>query len=365
VATFQAGFPAFAPAVIPSNGIIPNADINQTYFTINPHFREPYVISWNFAVQRSLPGNLVLDVAYVGNHGVDQPAVYNLNASTTLGADVAGQPLFQKFGKKNAVELRYVGYSSMYNGLQVKLDKRFSGGFALTTAYTYSKAMGFQSEDAGLDFYINPKRNWRRVDFDRTHYFVQSYIYELPFGKGKRFMSSGPGMWVLGGWQVNGILSIATGTPIDFAGSSAVLKAPGNNNTLNYFGPGGIQVTKGNGRNATWFTPTKCNFDPTKGALVTTQCFAQPGAENGGLPEFGNLGKFPISGPGFWNLDGSLFRNFQLTERFKLQLRGEAFSVINTPQWNNPTTDFNSASFGMITGSGGTRSIQLGAKLQF
>ncbi|MDQ2945372.1 MAG: TonB-dependent receptor, partial [Acidobacteriota bacterium] len=365
VATFQAGFPAFAPAVIPSNGIIPNADINQAYITVNPHFREPYVISWNLAVQRSLPGNLVLDVAYVGNHGVDQPANYNLNASTTLGADVAGQPLFQKFGKKNGVDLRYVGYSSMYNGLQAKLDKRFSGGFALTTAYTYSKAMGFQSEDSGLDFYINPKRNWRRLNFDRTHYFVQSYIYELPFGKGKRFLNSGPAMLVLGGWQLNGILSVATGSPLDFAGSSAVLKAPGNNNTLNYFGPGGIQVTKGNGRNASWFTPTKCNFDATKGALVTTQCFAQPGAENGGLPEFGNLGRNVISGPGFWNVDASVFRNFQISERFKLQLRGEGFSILNTPQWNNPTTDINSSSFGFITGSGGTRSVQLGAKLQF
>ena len=225
--------------------------------------------------------------------------------------------------------------------------------------------MGFQSEDAGLEFYINPKRNWRRVDFDRTHYFVQSYIYELPFGKGKRFLNSGPAMWALGGWQVNGILSIATGTPMTFGGSSAVLKAPGNSNTLNYFGPGGIQVTKGNGRNATWFTPTKCNFDPTKGALLTTQCFAQPGAENGGLPEFGNLGRNVISGPGFWNVDASLFRNFRLSERFKLQLRGEGFSILNTPQWNNPNTDINSSSFGFITGSGGTRSIQLGAKLQF
>jgi hypothetical protein len=365
-ATFQNGFPAFTTVQIPSNGIITNADINQTYFFINPHFKEPYVESWNIAIQRALPWNLSLDIAYVGNHGVDQPAVYNLNASTTLGADIQGQPLYQKFGKKASVEDRYIGLSSMYNGLQVKLDKRYSNGFSLTTAYTYSKAMGFQSEDSGLDFYINPKRNWRRVNFDRTHYFVQSYVYELPFGKGKRFAANGgPASWVLGGWQVNGLLSIATGSPIDFGGSSAVLKAPGNNNTLNWFGPGPIQVTKGNGRDATWFTPTICNFNSTKGALVTTQCFAQPGAENGGLPEFGNLGKNVMSGPGFWNLDASVFRNFQIGERFKLQFRAEGFSVLNTPQWNNPNTDITSSNFGKITGAGGARSIQLGAKLMF
>ena len=363
-ALFQLGFPAFAPASVPSNGIIP-ADLNQSYYEVNPHFREPYVESWNFAIQRSLPGNLSLDVAYVGNHGVDQPAVYNLNASTTLGADVAGQPLYQKFGKKAGVDLRYVGYSSMYNGLQVKLDKRYSNGFALTTAYTYSKSMGFQSEDSGLSFYINPERNWRRLDFDRTHYFVQSYVYELPFGKGKAYLQSGVAGKILGGWQVNGILSIASGTPMNFSGNSAVLKAPNNSNTLNWFGPGGINVTKGNGRDAPWFLPTKCNFDAGKGALVTTQCFAQPGAENGGLPEFGNLGPNVLSGPGFWNLDASLFRNFQITERFRLQLRGEAFSVANTPQWNNPSTDINSSNFGYITGAGGARSMQLGAKLVF
>ena len=67
----------------------------------------------------------------------------------------------------------------------MKLDKRFSGGFAMTTAYTYSKSMGFQSEDSTLDFYINVKRNWRRLNFDRTHFFAQSYVYELPFGKGR------------------------------------------------------------------------------------------------------------------------------------------------------------------------------------
>jgi len=367
-AKFENGFPAFVPAPIPSNGVIDAGSaslLTQSFYEVNPNFREPYVESWNFAIQRSLPGNFTVDVAYVGNHGVDQPATYNLNASTTLGADVAGQPLYQAFGKKAGVDLRYVGYSSSYNALQVKFDKRYSNGFALTTSYTYGKALGYQSEDAGLTFYINPERNWRRLDFDRKHYFVQSYVYEFPFGKGKNHLTSGVGAWVLGGWQVNGILSIASGVPLNFAGNSAGLKAPGNSNTLNWFGPGPIPVTKGNGRSATWFTPTKCNFDSTKGALVTTQCFAQPGAENGGLPEFGNLSPNTLTGPGFWNLDGSLFRNFAISERFKLQFRAEGFSVLNTPQWNNPSTDINSSNFGFITGAGGARSIQLGAKLVF
>ncbi len=120
------------PAPIPENGVI-NAGtsslLTQSFYEVNPNFREPYVESWNFAIQRALPGNFTLDVAYVGNHGVDQPATYNLNASTTLGADINGQPLYVLFGKKAGVDLRYVGYSSSYNALQVKFDKRYSNCF--------------------------------------------------------------------------------------------------------------------------------------------------------------------------------------------------------------------------------------------
>src|SRR5262249_29735889 len=108
LATFQLGFPPFPAAVIPSNGIIAHPDPSQAYFFINPKFREPYVETWNFAIQRALPHNLALEVAYVGNHGVDQPANFALNASTTLGANQAGQPLFAKYGQKGNVDDRYV-----------------------------------------------------------------------------------------------------------------------------------------------------------------------------------------------------------------------------------------------------------------
>jgi hypothetical protein len=368
VTTFQNGFPPATPALIPSNGIIANPDPSQVYFQINPHFREPYVESWNFAIQRSLPFNLVLDVAYVGNHGVAQPADYNLNASTTIGADVQGQPEYLPFGRKANTELRYVGYSSMYHGLQLKLDKRFSSGFTMTTAYTFSKAMGYQSEDSFLEFFIAQRRNWQRLNFDRKHFFVQSYVYELPFGKGKQHLQSGPASWILGGWQVNGVLQIASGAPlgnnggtIAFPYSAAGLKAPGNQNTVNHFGP--IHVLYGDGFSSPWFDNTKCS------ATITTNCFAPPGPL-----QFGNLGPNVIDGPGYWNLDASLFRNFEINERWHLQFRAEAFSVVNTPQWGQPNTDYTSANFGLITGlanqlpggqGGGARQIQLGAKLTF
>ena len=344
--TFQAGFPAPTPAVVPANGILAANTpllIAQSYEVINKHFREPYVESWNFAIQRSLPGNFSLDAAYVGNHGVAQPAVFNLNASTTIGADIAGQPLYAAFGRKADTNLRFVGLGSSYNSLQIKVDRRFNKGLAITTAYTWSKAEGYQSETQGLAYYINPRRNWARTDFDRRHNFVQSYVWELPFGKNKQFLQNGVAGAVLGGWQLNGILTLSTGTPLNFVYSAAGLKAPGNSNSLNATGP--INILGGTNVGALWLDRSNLSAP----AALT----------------FGNLGRNVISGPGLFNLDGSIFRRFAIKERLNLELRAEAFAVTNTPQFNNPNTDITSANFGRITGAGGNRSTQLGVRLLF
>jgi len=347
VLTFQAGFPAPTPAVIPSNGIIPATTpllTAQTYEVVNKHFREPYVESWNFAIQRALPKNFSLEAAYVGNHGVAQPALYNLNASHTIGADIAGQPLYALYGRKADTNLRYVGYSSSYNSLQVKLDRRFSNGLAITTAYTWSKAEGYQSEDAGLAYYIDPRRNWARTDFDRRHNFVQSYVYELPFGRGKSFLQNGVGAALLGGWQVNGILTLSTGRPLNFTYSAAGLKAPGNSNSPNVFGP--VDILKNTNVGSRWFDIS--NFSAP--APLT----------------FGNMGRNVISGPGLFNLDGSVFRRFAVRERLSLEFRAEAFSLTNTPQFDQPNTDITSANFGRVTAViGGNRSTQLGVRILF
>jgi len=344
--TFQAGFPTPTPAIVPSNGIIPANTpllISQVYEVVNKHFREPYVESWNAAFQRSLPWNFSFEAAYVGNHGVAQPAVYNLNASTTIGADINGQPLYQAFGRKADTNLRYVGLGSSYNALQVKVDRRFAKGLAITTAYTWARAEGYQSEDGGLAYYINPRRNWERLDFDRRQTFVQSYVWELPFGKNKPFVQNGVAAAILGGWQVNGILTLMTGTPLNFGYDAAGLKAPGNSNSLNVTGP--IKILSGTNNGSFWFDTSNLSAP----APLT----------------FGNLGRNVISGPGFFNLDGSLFRTFAIRERLRLEFRAEAFSATNTPQFNNPDTGITSSTFGRINGAGGNRTTQLGARILF
>jgi hypothetical protein len=350
-ATFENGFPALILPTVPSNGIITNPTVASNYFVVNPNFKNPYVESWNVAIQKSLPWRFVLDVAYVGNHGVDSVVNYNLNAATVLGAGNAGRPEFGPFGRTASTNLLFAGYSSSYNALQVKFDRRFSGGFATTTAYTFSKGMGFQTgDDGGLSFYINQRRDYARNDFDRTHTFVQSIVYDLPFGKGKRLVSSGIGAAVLGGWRVSSFLTLMTGLPLYFTASSTSLQTPDNTQTPDLVAP--VQILHGIGIGNPWFSASS---------------FAAPAGKT-----FGNVGRNFLSGPGFFNLDASLSKSIQFTERCNLDLRLEAFGVTNTPQFffaaNGGVaagTTLGSSSFGQITSASGGRQLQLGAKFTF
>jgi hypothetical protein len=364
-ATFENGFPPLNFPVVPSNGIITSASSpaaaavlkQSSQFVVNQNFKNPYVESWNLAIQHSLPWRFVLDVAYVGNHSVDTVVNYNLNAATVLGLGNKGQPEFNSFNRTASTNLLFAGYSSSYHALQVKFDRRFSGGFTTTTAYTFGKGMGFQTgDDGGLAFYINQRRNYARNDFDRTHTFVQSIVYDLPFGRGKRWVSSGVGTAFLGGWRVSSFMTIMSGLPLYFTASSTALKAPGNTQTPDFVAP--VQILHGIGPNNPWFSVSS---------------FADPKAPTGStIVPFGTVGRNYLSGPNFFNLDAALSKSTRITERYNLDLRLEAFGATNTPQFFFTTGNgtaagvtLGSTSFGHITNATGGRVLQLGIKFNF
>jgi carboxypeptidase family protein len=360
-ATFENGFPPLTLPVVPTNGIITSATSaaaagvlkNSNQFVVSPNFKNPYVESWNLAIQRTLPGRFVLDLAYVGNHSVDTVVNYNLNAATVVGQSNAGQPEDIPFGRTASTNLLFAGYSSSYHALQAKLDRRFSNGFATTTSYTFGKGMGFQTgDDGGLAFYINQRRNYARNDFDRTHTFVQSIVYELPFGKGKRFASSGIGSAIVGGWRISSFLTWMSGLPLYFSAPSGGLLAPGNTQTPQLIAP--VQILHGIGIGNPWFSNTSSTFVAATGT------------------NFGNVGRNYLSGPNFFNLDAALSKSIRFTERYNLDLRLEAFGATNTPQFfftsGNGTVaglTLGSSSFGQITNATGGRQLQLGAKFNF
>ena len=354
-ATFQAGFPALINPPIPANGILHVETLgtlaNSSYVQINTNFKNPYVESYNVAIQQALPMKLTLDVAYVGNHTVDSVVAYNLNAATTAGGGNASLPQFAAYGRTAGSTLYWQGFSNMYNAMQVKLNRRFASGLTMTTSYTWGKGMGYQGgDDGGLFDYVHPRRSYARNDYDRRQTFVQSYVYDLPFGPGQKWVRSGLVGNIVGGWRVTGILTIMTGTPLTIGGGSA-LNTPGSTQTADQVAP--VQILHGINIGSPWFTPT---------AFV-------PVTQNG---VFGNTGRNYFDGPGFFDLDASLVKVIRFKERDSFEIRGEAFGVTNTPQFGGPGTGANNYNpdpskntFGVITSAGGGRTMQLGMKFNF
>jgi hypothetical protein len=361
-ATFQQGFPLPVPVSIPPSGIIPATGslLSNSEFTINLNFKNPYVESWNLAVQRSLPGHWTLDVAYVGLHGVDTGAQWNLNAPTSvIGGGTASEPLNILYGKTAGDTLYWDGFSSSYNALQTKLERRF-GDLNILTAFTWSKGMDYQnSDDGGLYWQIGAQRNYARTDWDRTLTYVQSYVYQLPVGVGKKWMNRGPAGVILGNWQVAGVLSLMTGMPFSVFASGSGLNTPGETQTANQVAP--VQILHGINSGNPWFS---------------TSSFSQPTGV-----AFGTSGRNILSGPGLFALNVSLFKNFKIGERTNIELRAETFNVTNTPEFTigtgsgNANTTTTSSTFGYVTstlgsgtgvnGTGGGRALQLGAKVSF
>ncbi len=344
--SMKTGFPAPILLPIPSSGLLTNAPLTLTYGVMPNDLVHGHVQSWNVALQRQLPMGFTFDTAYVGNHGVDNPITYQLNRGLVLGAGAAGQLLNQAFGRRTGTTT-YIGVNTHYHSLQAKLNRRFSQGLQITSSYTWSKSMDYCSDRTCTpQNQFNISRNYAKSDFDHTHVFVESFLYELPFGKGKKWMNSGFSAWAIGGWQINGVFTAQSGAPINIDYSNASLNAPFINNRPDVAG----SVT-------------------TYGKVTTIQKFFDITKFSAPAPlTFGNVGRNILIGPDLVDLDFSIFRKFAVRERFSLELRAETFNLTNTPHFNNPGGTFGSSNFGVVTSTvsaADSRTIQLGAKLSF
>ena len=368
IATFQAGFPAPVPVTIPANGIIPANTpqlISQVYTYIPKNFKNPYATSWNLVLQQALPFDMSAQLAYVANHGTNISGSQNINLPSTYGGGNNSVPEFATFGRTAATNQFFLGFSSNYQSLQAELTKRVSHGLALKSAFTWGKALGYiNGDDGGLQFFINWRRNYAPLDFDRKFNFEQSFTYELPFGRGHRLLNSGVGDAVLGGWRVSGIISVLSGLPFTVTASGGTLNTPGTTQTATLNGsfrkPGGIGASK------PWFDPTV--FSQPSG------CTGQSPCTNPGL---GNTGRNQFRGPGYLQNNFSLFKGFRIYRESILELRFDAFQLSNTPQFGQPNAGGVTASnFGTITstlgsgqgsvnGIGGGRTLQGSARFSF
>jgi Carboxypeptidase regulatory-like domain len=384
VATFQAGFPAPVPIPIPSNGIIPlstPALKNSDYFYIPLNFKNAYAESWNVVVQQGFRGNLSMQLAYVGNHGVDISSAQDINLPLTYNGGNNSKPENIAFGHTGQTRQYFMGQSSNYQSLQVSLNKRLSNGLAFTSALTWGKGMGYiantgpagSPDDGGLLFWINPRRNYAPLDFDRTVNFEQTFTYQLPFGRGHSMFNSRLGDAVLGGWQLSGILSFLTGLPFTVQTNGANINTPGTAQTGQLTGVYRTTHQVGGGNNH-WFDPTA--FSTPSGCPASTpanpvQCTAQ----NVGV---GNSGRNQFRGPGYVQNNFSIFKSFNLYRETSLQTRFDAMQLTNTPQFGQPTSNncCTAANFGQVTSTlgsgqgavnsiGGGRTLQASVKFMF
>jgi outer membrane receptor protein involved in Fe transport len=331
---------------IPSTGIV-DASIpqlrNAQLFYVQPDLKEAKLHSWNVAFQRQLPWNLVGEVAYVGNagRGIILPD-YNMNAGQTLGADTAGQPYFQLYGRTAEVR-SWLPTDTSYNSLQAKLDRRFKNGFLVTTSYTLSRATNYSNE-TDVATPADLERSKGPADFDRTHFFAASFIWESPFFKQDKSALG----WILGGWQLSGLFRAGTGTPINFT-STVPLRAPDNQQRPNVSGTPAVFGDIG---------PGQLYFD--------TAAFTAPDQNT-----WGNITRNgSIRGPGFWNIDLSLVKRMHFGGRVVAELRADAINAFNHPIFANPNGAFGSATFGQVTGTPGdqaytARLVRFGARLIF
>ena len=330
--TLRQGLPVVREPDI-SSGILTMPSNAAANFFDNNNAVRGYIQSWNAAVEKRI-GNWIGSASYVATRSVNQLAALEQNWSP-YGTGNGGRVLNRaEFDNRQAATANFGSLGTgKYDALQAKLEHRFSQGFQMNFAYTWAHSRAYTNPDsaAGTQGFAIPweyGRNYGPSDLDIRHNFQWTGIYESPFGQGKRWLSSGPGAMILGGWQLNNLLSLYTGQPFTVTGNAGSLNAQGSSQVADCIAePRRIGTTGGSGP----------FYDPSS--------FAQPTGAR-----FGTCGINTLPGPGLFNMDVGLFRRFTITERVNLQFRAEMFNVTNTPHFSNPNGDVTSGNFMLVTG---------------
>jgi hypothetical protein len=345
-------------------GIVPVPG-NVTVVTLPDDFRRGRVESWNVAFEKELMWGLTGEATYVGTRQVDQLGVREQNWSPIDGGN-NGRQLVQRFGRTASTLLIAPVGNSHYNALQTRLSKRFRDGFSFNVNYTLSKAIGLRgapNSDNQPVIRIPDMFHLNRglADFDRTHVVNVRSIAELPFGTGRRWLNQ-PGLVsaILGGWQLNNILSLRSGTPFTVTTPTTPLNTPSITQNPADQIKDDVEILGGVGRGNSY-------FDPFAFAVVSEA-------------RLGTAGFNSLRGPGRKQWDVGLFRQINVGGQRTLQVRVEAFNVTNTPHFGNPGASRSSLQlnpdgtirnlngYTEITGTSGSKSerqVRVGLRLGF
>jgi hypothetical protein len=374
--------PDLTQAEVPVPG---NVGVATTPNTIN----RGYIQSWNLTVERQLRGGWLAQAGYVASRTIRQLGTLNLNVQSPVlpagcvpgtGANKCGGNASLPFGNlaltnqdtancPNGFASTNLGCRTQgtgiitpltnnhYDSLQASLSHHFAHGYQLQFNYTWSKTIGeagVENEKSTASIQVPSFYHLNRglSDIDRPQNFEAIFIAESPFGAKKHWATSGIVAKILGGWQISGLVSAVSGLVVGepdthngMSADSASLNASGNHQRPDIVGP--IKITKHVGPGTTW-------FDTTAFAGVTN-------SPNTPTQRFGTSPFYPFHGPGVFNVDASLSRDFKLTERFNFQIRAQAVNLTNTAYFDSPDASCGSYSSATLTCSNGPGSGSFGA----
>ncbi|MBI4875964.1 MAG: TonB-dependent receptor [Acidobacteria bacterium] len=333
------------------------ANVFRPYTFANPYDRRtPYSLQYMLNVQRELVQNTLFEIGYLGSvsHKLESLRSVNEAIPADPAVDRRSVPERSPFPNFGRIQLVDNGGSGNYHSLGTKFTKRYSNGMTYLASYTWAKSIDNATaiRNLGGDT-LFPQNSYCRAcerarsGHDTRHRFVTSALWDLPFGKGRKYALENPAAnAVAGGWQMSSILTLQTGFPL------TVTNGQDASNTGAFF----------DRPNATGKKPEIPRGQQKPGRFFNTDAFVRN--PNG---THGNVGRNTLNSPGIIGWDFSMLKNFNLASEARfLQLRFEWFNFPNHPNWGNPDTNVSSGGFGQLTGTRGSmRQLQLGLKLTF
>ncbi len=318
------------------------------------------ILSYTFSVQQELPGNALLTVAYVGSQGRNlflrswTNGIVGVTANPTTGA---GSAVLQYGSKFAQIDYKTSGGRDNYNSLQTTLNRRYRRGLTLGASWTYGHSIGNtggsnEAQTAQNPFNFNQDRG--NNAFDVRHSVNATALYELPFGKGRKYMSDGGvADYVLGGWEIGGVLNSRTGLPIDvtLGRNDLAYQVNGTNNFVNApIVTGGVVLTTpviNNPYGGAFRNNRRPNVVAGVNPFLSTgdqKYILNPAAFSIPAPgTFGNLGRYALHGPGLNQLDFTVHKKFSLTESVNVEFRAEVYNILNHTNFSNPAATLGNA----------------------
>ncbi len=349
--TLATGLPAVSAA--PQGERIP-MPLTAAVYTVDDNYDRGYIQSWNLTLERQL-GTWTLSSGYVATRSVRQSAQIDVNWAE-IGTGANGRQLARRYNRLVATTvLGHVG-TPKYDSLQTRLTRRMGSGTTINVAYTWAHSRGYTDEASFTGLYVNHPAYWSKnygpTPNDIRHNLALTGATELPFGKNKRWATRGLAAALAGGWQLNILGALYTGTPVNATAPGTVLNAPGSGQYADCNGP----VQKIGSIDGWWSRST----------------LADPDQVDPRNARFGSCGARVLRGPALINFDAGVFRRFDMGDRFSLQFRGEVFNLSNTPHFANPSGAIAGANFGVVTAVRNTgregndqRFFRLGLRLAF